>query len=182
MPNRERRLLWANIAQNSDSTQRYWRLQFRKAAVDGENTGKWIDAYCFRADEALMLDFDTFHASLRHSRKAWFMYKVMAFRWLADEEGKPAGWDMIWDNQLRRNMMGNVSLVESFGRDKDRVRALERWFGVRMQPSDVQEIQGTVGWLRPMSNMPKAPAHVPTGDARAIKKGNSHGMMLQAKL
>jgi arylamine N-acetyltransferase len=149
-PGRERRLLFANVPQNSDPDQRYWRVQFRKSpSTENKQSSEWLDSYCFRMDECLMVDFDTVHLSQRHGRRSWFMTKLMAFRWLADEDGKPCGWDMMWENQLRRNWKGKFSLLETFAKDSDRVVALEKYFGIRLDPDEVAQNAGTVAYQRP---------------------------------
>jgi arylamine N-acetyltransferase len=182
-PGRERQLAWDNIDQNTDANQRYWIMQFRAAAVDGGQPGKWTDAYCFRENECLMSDFDTVHMSCRFGRKAWFMSKVMAFRWIEGPDGTPCGWYLMWENQLRKNWMGKVSLIETFARDQDRVAAIEKYFNIQLDPEDVEQIVGTVSYLKPLPLKPAAKKPAAEQPAQAAKEKTwLHQGMMGSKL
>jgi arylamine N-acetyltransferase len=157
-PFRERRLVWKNISQNTDPDQRYWVLQLRPVVAQGEKAHPWMDAYCFRTDECLLLDIDTLQRSNRHGRQSIFMSKILAYRWLGGADGSPCGSYLMWENQVRMTWAGKTTLVETLYCEDDRIAALEKYFDIKISPDNAAHTIDTVSFLKTTKRKAPKPA------------------------
>lgn len=122
---------------------KYWRLQFRERPEQ-----QWMDTYAFPEVEFTDIDGAALERHVMTDRRMWFMVRVMAFRHIFDEQsGKPAGFVMLWENQLRRKFLGGKYEVSTLYSEEERILALEKWFDIVLDDDEKEEIHDTVSYL-----------------------------------
>ncbi|KAL5358423.1 arylamine N-acetyltransferase 5 [Aspergillus floccosus] len=142
------RLVHAPIDQGRARHLKYWRLQFRGETppADGK-VWAWTDAYAFTESEWLEADYAAVERGLRANKRAWFLFRVVAFRVLLDEDGVPEGWVLLWHDGVRWVKRGKVVERRVLGGEEERVEVLERVFGIALSEEERREIVGMVSAL-----------------------------------
>jgi arylamine N-acetyltransferase len=138
---RRGRLVHAPIDQGRARHLKYWRLQF---LFDG--SPDWTDIYAFTESEWLESDYQAAERAVRANRRAWFMYRVIAFR-IVLKDRNPVGWVMIWNDAMSWFQGGKLSQRMKFGSEEERINALETAFGIKLGEEERKEIVGTVAFL-----------------------------------
>lgn len=136
------RLVYKPLDKYQAQNLEYWRLQFRERADQ-----PWMDIYAFPDIEFTSIDGAALERHVMSDRRMWFMVRVMAFRYILDEQrGTPVGFVMLWENQLRRKL-GRKYEVSTLYSESDRVLALEKWFNIVLNGDEKEEIFNTVSYL-----------------------------------
>jgi arylamine N-acetyltransferase len=130
-----------------------WICQFR---VDAES--EWTPIYCFSEMELLPTDIPAMNYSPWLSRKIIFTQKVICVRFTTErergEDGLPGeenidggeidGTLVIDHDKLKWRRHGNSVLDVEFKSENDRVKALERYWGIELDVEDREAIFGTM--------------------------------------
>ncbi|GAQ05057.1 arylamine N-acetyltransferase 1 [Aspergillus lentulus] len=138
---RRGRVVHAPIDQGRARHLKYWRLQFR---FDG--SPDWTDIYAFTESEWLENDYQAAERAVRGNKRAWFMYRVIAFQ-IVLKDRTPVGWVMIWNDAMSWSQGGKLSRRMRFGSEEERINALESVFGIKLGEEERKEIVGTVAFL-----------------------------------
>ncbi|MCJ1279647.1 N-terminal acetyltransferase [Puttea exsequens] len=132
------RLVYENIAENTDPEQRLWIYQHR---VD--ERAEWTGLYCFTTLEFLPQDYEIMNFWTSQSRGCWFTYRVVVVRMLM-EGGELVGTDMLVGDEVKRRVRGEPKVVGRCATERERVEALEKWFGIVLSGEEVAGIRGMV--------------------------------------
>ena len=138
------RLVWKNLAENTDLNQRLWVYQHR---ID--NHSDFQDMYCFTELEFLRQDYFLMNYFTSTHQKIWFTQKVICAKMVmgGPDEDAIIGVIILQDNvKMRSN--GKTEVHEEFKSEDDRVSALERRFGISLSRSECEGIRGMVSEIR----------------------------------
>lgn len=157
----ETRLVFETIEQNlSDS--KLWICQFR---VNAES--EWSKMYCFTETEILPTDIPGLNYSPWVSRSSYFTQNVICVRFTTNKEtdgnglpdaeaidnGEIDGTLIIDNNRLKWRRHGKNMLDADLISEYERVKALERFWGIELDVEDREAITGTVGALKTKERM-----------------------------
>jgi len=141
----ELRLLWTNIAQHSDPSQRVWVYQHRNDAQS-----PWQDAYCFTDIEFFPADYEVMSFTTSQSRTSWFTYMVVCVKHILEVKEnveEPIGVVMLVGNAVKRRIRGKSEHLATCKTEDERVAALEKWLDVRLNFEERAGIMGMVTQL-----------------------------------
>lgn len=158
---RRGRIILDTLPRTKSKDFQYWHIQFRNSAKE-----PWVTSYAFTEMEFPEADYSAIERGLRANKRSWFLYKVMAFRFVLDEEKKPAGWILMWENQLRKRINGKFQ-TRTIHSESERIDILEEEFGIVLDDDEKKEILGTCGYLHPTpAAKPKQKGHASQQKAR----------------
>lgn len=138
----ELRLLWTNIAQHSDPSQRIWVYQHRNDAQS-----PWQDGYCFTDLEFFPADYEVMNFTTSQSRTSFFTYMILCVKIILevrDDVEEPVGVVMLVGNEVKRRIRGKTEHIATCKTEDERVAALEKWLDVRLSS---QERAGIIGMV-----------------------------------
>lgn len=135
------RLLLSSIADNTRKDKQLWCYQYRH-----REDHSWIDGYSFTETEFLPQDFKMMSFFTSTSKTSWFTYRVFCVK-LVMEEGELVGEIKLYGNEIRRRVRGKSELLETLTTEEERVKALEKYFGVRLSEPEVLGIHGMITQL-----------------------------------
>jgi arylamine N-acetyltransferase len=138
------RLVFRSIAEYT-TDQKLWVLE-----IKDNHSSDWFPGYCFSTLEFLPQDFRTINYRMMTDPTSWFTYTVVLSR-VALKEGKDEaeGTITIFGDTIQKRVSGGPSVViEVFKSEEQRVKALERWFGVVLDEEEIKAIEGFVSEIR----------------------------------
>lgn len=135
------RLLLSNISDNTQKDQQLWCYQF----CHGESRS-WIDGYSFPETEFLPQDFKMMSFFTSTSKTSWFTYRVLCVKHLMENE-ELVGEIKLYENEVRRRVRGQSELVATLTTEEERVRALEKYLGVKLSEPEISGIEGMITQL-----------------------------------
>ena len=115
----EVRLVYDNIPENTNRSQKLWIYQHR---IDAQSP--WLPMYCFTELEFLPQDYETMNFQTSQSRTSWFTYKIVVVKMIL-EEGEIVATLMLVGGDLRRRIKGEIEDLKACKTEEDRVQALE---------------------------------------------------------
>jgi arylamine N-acetyltransferase len=150
----------------SDPAQALWVYEMRVAGSE-----EWTPRYAFTETEFLPSDFEVMNHYTSTSSKIWFTKKIVCVRYLLDgddgdlaklEEGEEdkgkedeegvekgiVGQIMLDGNVVKRRIGEESEVLEELRSEEERVRALERWFGIVLSQEEREGIRGMVTELK----------------------------------
>lgn len=136
------RLLWTNIPQHTDPSQRLWVYQHRK-----DNDSPWTFAYCFTELEFLPQDYEVMNLMTSTNRKSFFTYRVMCVKTILEDE-EVVGTLILFENEIKRQVKGQTEILMTCETEQQRVEGLKKWFGISLTDDEQQGILGTVTQLK----------------------------------
>ncbi|KAF3006493.1 N-terminal acetyltransferase [Curvularia kusanoi] len=131
------RLQWRNIPGNTDPNQRLWVFEHRP-----DENSDFAMMYCFAELEFIPNDYAVMNYFTSTSKHTWFTRTIVVERKLLDEAGEFAGQLIMSDRDLKWRMHGKKTRQIEFGSEKDRLSALEEFFGIRFGDVERVGIQG----------------------------------------
>lgn len=146
------RLEYRALAQHSDPEQRAWVYSSREGP--GE---PWKEMYAFAEMEFFREDYEVMNLRTMTAPTSFFVQQVMAMRTEVDEGGKNtvAVVTMFRDYVKRRvsqdhrrvgpdgQLLGEqVERLATLNTEEDRVKALEKYFFIKLSPSERRAIKG----------------------------------------
>ena len=136
------RLRAENIADNTDSGQKLW-VYATKDLGDEE----WRKRYCFTELEFLPQDYEMMNFYTSTNPRSWFTQVVVVLKMIM-EEGEIVGTISMLGGEVKRRVQGRSEVVAQATSERNRVMALEEWFGVKLQEGEIEGIKGLVTQLR----------------------------------
>ncbi|KAI9373827.1 hypothetical protein BJX61DRAFT_361902 [Aspergillus egyptiacus] len=139
IPPTQMRLAREPLPEAVDQSQRFWIYQIRF-----HPESHWVPLYAFSETESLPQDFAIMNFYTSQMPSSWFTQMVVCVKHFLDERGEELqGLYVLAGGEVkRRKAMGGSEVVQRLEREEDRVRALERWFGVRLADHEVVGIRG----------------------------------------
>lgn len=132
------RLLYDNIPENTNPSQKLWIYQHRNDA-----RSPWLPMYCFTQLEFLPQDYETMNFQTSQSRTSWFTYRIVVVKMVLEED-EILGTLMLVGGDLKRRIKGLTLDSKACKTEEDRVQALERWFGIKLGDDERVGIRGMV--------------------------------------
>ena len=152
------RVMYDNIPNHVDKSQRVWIYQYRY-----NETSQWEPMYCFVDTEFTPEDIESMNYAPSSSRYTFFTHKVVANRFSTDKEVEsvdgPGGPDeealtgeidgaiTINHDVLKWRRHGKKIVVKPFKTDDERVAALKSYFGITLAKEDREAIQNTMAMI-----------------------------------
>ncbi|KAI9857196.1 MAG: N-terminal acetyltransferase [Trichoglossum hirsutum] len=140
------KLEYQRLWQHSDPSQRAWIYSHR---ANGDTP--WTDAYSFVEVEFFVADYEVMNLCTMTSRQSFFTQVVLCVKTLLDEHGDTEGVLILFQNELKTKIRGETSIVEKLQSEEQRVRALEKWFGIILTEGEKKGIQELVTELKARS-------------------------------
>lgn len=124
----------------ASQSQQLWIYQHRFSDAD-----TWLSAYCFSETEFTPSDFEMMNYFMSTSRKSWFTFIVVCVKMILDEEGEGVIGDVtLAGTEVKKRVKGESELLVNCTSEKERVEALEKWFGVRLSEAEKRGVQGRI--------------------------------------
>lgn len=151
----EMRLMYEPLPQHIDRSQRIWIFQHRI-----NKDSEWATQYCFTDTEFLPSDIESMNFSPWLNPRSFFTHKVVAVRFTTSlesdkDDGGPGspnetalegeidGAVIVNHSYLKWRRYGKTVKHVEFESEDERVRALERYFGIMISQQDREAIIGT---------------------------------------
>lgn len=138
----EIRLVYENIPTNTDPGQRLWIYQYRDSSKD-----EWIPAYCFTELEFLPRDYNVMNFWTSHNPESFFLKQVVIVKMIMEEE-KLVGTLILFSDTVKRKVGGKTETLEICKSEDDRVKAVQRWFGIELGDDERRGIRGLKSELK----------------------------------
>jgi hypothetical protein len=151
-----------SATRTSDPAQALWVYEMRVAG-----SKEWTPRYAFAETEFLPNDFEVMNHYTSTSNDIWFTKKIVCVRYLLQgEDGEivPSvesqqqaevvvdkeimGQIMLDGNIVKRRIGEESKVVEMLRTEEDRIRALEKWFGIVLSGEEKEGIKSTVTELK----------------------------------
>lgn len=139
------KLEYKNLAhQHSDPSQRVW-VYSHKADKDAE----WVEMYAFVEIEFFPDDYEVMNIRTMRSLSSYFVKSVIAMRTVLSEDGSAVVGVLTLLNDYVKQRSGDETreLVRMVS-EKDRVKALEKYFFITLSPSQQKAIKGLASELK----------------------------------
>ena len=148
MPPQSLKLEYRSLAEHTDSTQRLWVYSYRE---DGDSP--WVDAYAFTELEFFPSDFRVMNLSTMTLRSSFFVQTVLCVSFILNAEtGEPEGLLILQGAQVRKKVHGEYRILEELKTEEQRIQALQKWFGIRLNEEEQRGILGLPTELRGKKN------------------------------
>ncbi|EAS36168.3 N-acetyltransferase [Coccidioides immitis RS] len=143
----EARLVKESISANTDSEQKPWIFQIRSNAEEA-----WRAAYCFYEIEFLPSDYEVMNFSTSQSPRSIFTKTVICAKFLLNEaKDDIVGNLSLVKGTVKRNLNGDVEILQTLKNEAERVDALKSFFNVHLQPLEVRGIHGKITELKDLT-------------------------------
>lgn len=158
---------------SADPAQAQWVYETaKKSEPDANGQLVWMPQYAFTETEFLPADFAMMNWYTSTSPQMWFTYRIVCARYLLDGDfddlsctplNEEQELSMKMQARVDRKIVGQISLdggvvkrrigdksevVEVCKTEAERVKALERWFGIRLTAEERRGIKGLGTELR----------------------------------
>lgn len=118
-----------------------WTLQYRDLS---EPSPTWNTTYSFYEIEFLPHDYQVMNYFTSTMPGEKFVELLIVARWnWSEEEGKFVGWVFLKGDKVVRVEKGVAEEVDRYVTEEERVKGLEKWFGVKLTE---EERAGIKGW------------------------------------
>ena len=140
-PTQQVRLRWDAIAEAENKDAKMWIFE-RQDKADGP----WIPTYCFPDNqEFLPQDYMVMSHFTSTHRISFFTYKVIVAKFLLDDAGEEViGTLVMFGNSDHRRVAGVKEDLGTFEKEAERVYALEKHFGIKLNEAQKGGIVGMV--------------------------------------
>ena len=136
------RLIYSNIAPNTDPHQRLWISQRRQTPDD-----EWSAAYCFVELEFLPQDYSIMNFWTSQSKSVFFTHTIVSVKMIMEGEAV-IGQYIMFGAEVKRKIKGESETLVSCKNEGERVNALEKWFGLILTEDERRGIKGLVTELK----------------------------------
>jgi arylamine N-acetyltransferase len=132
------KLRYTALPNHTDHDQRAWVYSHRE-----NGHSPWVDAYALTEIEFFPEDFEVMNLATMTLRQSFFIQTLFCVKMLLDlEANTPAGVLILYHDQVKKRVQGELTILEKFENEQQRVDALERWFGIRLSEAEQRSIQG----------------------------------------
>ena len=136
------RLIHSSIASTTSPNQDIWIFQRRYSPSD-----EWRTAYCFTELEFLPQDYGVMNYYTSTCRTVFFTYAIIVVKLVMEGE-EIVGQLILTGSEVKRRIGSETEHLMSCKSERERVDALERWFGLRLTDEEKRGIRGTVTELK----------------------------------
>lgn len=133
----EMRVFKDGISDNTDSSQRLWIYQTRYSPAH-----QWKPVYCFTEQEFLPQDYEIMSYFTSTSRKSFFTQAVVVVEMIKGENDEIVGTLAMTNGSFKRRIKGNSEIVAECKSEDERVEALSNYFGIKLEPEEIEGIKG----------------------------------------
>ncbi|KAJ4390335.1 hypothetical protein N0V85_007323 [Neurospora sp. IMI 360204] len=147
------RLEYKSLSQHTDPTnQRIWVYSTQE-----NSSALWKEMYCFAADmEFFPADFEVMNLSTMTSPQSFFVQTVMCMWLLLDDddddddkkEQQPIGVLILHKDYVKRRIGDKSEIIEHFESEEQRVKALQKYFGIVLTKKEKEAIRGLPSELK----------------------------------
>ncbi|KAL2255933.1 hypothetical protein VTK26DRAFT_2457 [Humicola hyalothermophila] len=138
------RLQYRALEEHTDPNQRVWVYSLQETP-----DAPWKDQYAFTEIEFFAADYAIMNLNSSTSPASHFTQGVMCVRTILDETKEQVIGRMILNkNYVKRRIRGEVEDLETLENEKQRIKALEKYFGVLLSPREQRGIRGLVSELK----------------------------------
>ncbi|KAF2830515.1 arylamine N-acetyltransferase 1 [Ophiobolus disseminans] len=137
------RLQWRNIPGNMDPEQRLWVYEHRR-----KDEGEWEMIYCYTELEFQPCDYNIMNYYTSTSHKTFFTRNIVAEKKILDEQGEYSGSLNLFDNTLKWRIHGEKEKESKFETERERLEALEQYFGMTFGEAEKDGIAGLASELK----------------------------------
>jgi arylamine N-acetyltransferase len=132
------RLDYKKLSIHSDPDQRAWVYSHRRDEVD-----EWTPAYSFTEVEFFPPDFDVMNLHVMTRPQSFFRQTVLCTKMLDDPETKSLiGTLTLFKDEVRKRVGHEITVLEKFTSEAQRVAGLEKWFGIHLTSEEKAGIMG----------------------------------------
>jgi len=138
------RLQYRSIEQFTDPNQRVWLY-----SVQDDEHAPWRDMYHFGETEFIAGDFEVMNLNTMSTPQSFFVQSVMCMCTLFDERNEtPVGLLILHRGYVKRRIGAASQILEQLQSEEQRVKALERYFGITLSQEEQNGIRGLASELR----------------------------------
>ncbi|KAI9717185.1 MAG: hypothetical protein M1812_004933 [Candelaria pacifica] len=138
----EVRLLHTSIEQHTDATQKVWVFEHRN-----DPQSPWTSAYSFTELEFLPPDYTIMNFYTSTSRTSFFTYTVICMKTVMEGD-EVVGTVTLFGGDMKKRISGKTEHLESCETEEQRVKVLEKYFGIVLGEEEKNGIQGMVTELK----------------------------------
>lgn len=147
-PLSQMKLTYTRLPQHTDPAQRAWVYSYRASS-----SAAWTAAYSFVEIEFFAEDYAVMNLSTMTLPESFFAREVMCVRGIRGEEGSTEGLRIqglliLFRNYVKRVTARGEEHIEMFKTEEAGVKALERWFGIKLTEEEKDGIKGRMSELR----------------------------------
>lgn len=115
----------------------------------GGEGAQWEDMYSFSEVEIFPEDFEALNYFIMTRPQSFFNQTVLAYRPVLDEAtGELVGERILNGNVVKEGASGQDRILEVLETEEDRVRALEKYFDIRLTEKERRGIKGLMTELK----------------------------------
>ncbi|KAI5362004.1 Putative arylamine N-acetyltransferase, papain-like cysteine peptidase superfamily [Septoria linicola] len=142
-PSQEVRLRYGSIAETESDTK-LWIFERRNRPQD-----PWSPNYCFLdREEFIPADFEMMNYFTSTSRMTFFTYTILVVKFaLSEDQSEIIGETVLYGNRLFKRIAGKKEFDVQLSTESERIEALERDFGIRLNENQQSGILGMVTML-----------------------------------
>jgi arylamine N-acetyltransferase len=138
------RLQYRNLGFHTNPSQRVWVY-----SVQENETALWRDMYHFVETEFMAGDFEVMNLRTMTTPQSFFVQSVMCMcTILSKEKEEPVGLLILHRDYVKRRMGAESEIIEQLESEQQRVKALEKYFGIVLSPEEQRGIRGLASELR----------------------------------
>lgn len=138
------RLQYRSLEEHSDPNQRVW-------VYSGQTTesAPWKDLYAFVEIEFFPTDFEVMNLRTMTAPDSFFVQSVICMTVILDaEKTKTVGLLILHRDYVKRRIGDTTEIIETLETEEQRVKALERYFGIVLSLQEQRAIRGLATELR----------------------------------
>lgn len=129
-----------------DPAQRLWVWA---SSRKGGDAAEWEDMYSFSEAECFAEDFEALNYFVMTRPQSFFLQTVLAYRPVLDEAtGELTGERILNGNVVKEGASGQDRILEVLETEEDRIRALEKYFDIRLTERERRGIKGLMTELK----------------------------------
>ena len=132
----EMRLMYDNIPDFTNSTQKLWLYQHRNS-----KTEEWTPTYAFTELEFTPSDYQMMNYFTSTHRTSWFTYSIVCVKMIM-EGGEIVGDITLMGGELKRRVKGKSEVLASCKSEEERVRALDKFLNIKLTEAEILGIKG----------------------------------------
>ena len=133
----EVRLHYEALPGSSEPTHKQWIYQYRNSPEQA-----WNSYYAFPEFEFFDADLSNMNYWTSQSPDSFQRHQTLAVRFLR-EGTEIVGKVMLAEGLVKRNMGGKTELIQECKTEKERIQALDQYFGIRLTQEQIDGIRGT---------------------------------------
>jgi arylamine N-acetyltransferase len=138
------RLEYKRLEQHTDPSQRVWVYSHRD-----NDDAPWVEAYSFLEVEFFPQDYEVMNLSTMTLPQSFFTQTVLCIKILLSEETEGMeGVLILHQNVVKKRIRGVTNVLEELKSEEDRVKALQKWFGIVLNEEEKNGIIGLATELR----------------------------------